>query len=258
MRQENPSARFLRTRLLDQVLTSVMAGIVLLAISGCRIPSLHGPEAGPVLPGDFNGVTSPDNAADIGIDEFFNEPMLTQLLHQGLAQNQELKIRNQEVEIASNEIMARRGAYLPFVTIGAGGGVGRASKFTPLGAAEEQLTYPGERHFPRPLTNSGLSANLTWQIDIWRQLRNARDAATQRYVEALESRNYFITRLVSETAESYYELAALDQRLVYLNQTIELQQKSLVVARCKRRRPAAPNWLSRGSWEKFAKTKARA
>jgi outer membrane protein, multidrug efflux system len=230
MRQENPSACFSRARPVDRMFAGVMAGVLLLVVSGCRTPSLCGPDAGPVLPGDFNGATSPDNSAEIGIDEFFNEPLLTQLIAQGLAQNQELKIRNQEVEIASNEIMARRGAYLPFVTIGAGGGVARASRFTPLGAAEEQLTYPGDRHFPSPLPNAGLSANLVWQVDIWRQLRNARDAAMQRYCEAIEARNYFITRLVSETAENYYELAALDQRLVYLNQTIELQQKSLQVA----------------------------
>ncbi len=234
MRQENPSACFSRARPLESMVAGVMAGVLLLVISGCRTPSLCGPDAGPVLPGDFNGATSPDNSAEIGIDEFFNEPILTQLIAQGLAQNQELKIRNQEVEIASNEIMARRGAYLPFVTIGAGGGVARASRFTPLGAAEEQLTYPGDRHFPSPLPNAGLSANLIWQVDIWRQLRNARDAAMQRYCEAIEARNYFITRLVSETAENYYELAALDQRLVYLNQTIELQQRSLEVAKAQK------------------------
>lgn len=234
MRQENPSACFSRARTVEQMIAGVLAGVMLLVVSGCRIPSLNGPSAGPVLPGDFNGATSPDNSAEVGIDEFFNEPRLTQLIAEGLAQNQELKIRNQEVEIASNAIMARRGAYLPFVTVGAGGGFMKGSRYTPLGAAEDQLTYPGDRHFPSPVPNVGLSANLIWQVDIWRQLRNARDAAMQRYCEAIEARNYFITRLVSETAENYYELAALDQRLVYLNQTIELQQRSLEVAKAQK------------------------
>lgn len=211
-----------------------MVGIVLLAASGCRIPNLCGPEAGPVMPGDFRGASSPENSARIGIDEFFNDPTLSQLLYEGLANNQELKIRNQEIQIASNEILARRGAYLPFVGVGARGGLERTSKFTPLGAAEDQLTAPGGRRFNDPLTNTRLSADLVWHVDIWKQFRNAQAAAVQRYCEAVEARNYLITRLVAEIAENYYELAALDKRLVFLDQTIEIQQQSLEVARAQK------------------------
>jgi outer membrane protein TolC len=160
--------------------------------------------------------------------------MLTQLLIQGLVQNQELKIRNQEIAIASNEIMAARGAYLPFLGGTARGGFERNSRFTPLGAAEDQLTFPGGGHFPDPLGDVRLSTDLFWQIDIWRQLRNARDAAMQRYIEAIEDRNYLITRLVAETAENYYELSSLDQRLLYLDQTIQLQEQSLEVAKAQK------------------------
>lgn len=207
---------------------------MLLLLCGCHIPCLRHTDSTPILPEDFKGTTSSENSADMGIYEFFNDPVLTQLLTYGLAQNQELKIRNEEVQIASNEILARRGAYLPFVTIGGGGGVEKPSLFTPWGAAEDQLTYPGGKPFPDPLPNTRLSANLFWQVDIWRQLRNARDAAIERYIEAVEARNYLITRLVAETAENYYELASLDKRLFYLDQIIDLQEKSLEVAKAQK------------------------
>lgn len=213
---------------------SIMACGILLVLTGCHIPKLHHAHKGPPLPGDFNGEASPANSAQVGIDEFFSDQVLSQLIAQGLASNQELRIRNQEIEIASNEIMARRGTYLPFIVGRGRGGVDRTSRFTPLGAAEDQLTYPGGGRFPDPLPNSLLSLDLFWQIDIWRELRNARDSAIQRYYEAVESRNYFITQLVAEIAKSYYELAALDKRLVYLNQTIELQQRSLEVAKAQK------------------------
>jgi len=45
-----------------------------------------------------------------------------------------------------------------------------------------------------------------------------------------------ITRLVADTAENYYELASLDKRLEYLDQTIKLQQQSLEVARAQKER----------------------
>ncbi|RCS47608.1 TolC family protein [Bremerella cremea] len=211
-------------------IVSAMACAMLMVLSGCSIPQLCCPQPGPAMPNDFNGKSSAENTAQVGIDEFFNDPVLTNLIYEGLASNQELKIRNQEVQIARNEILSRRGAYLPFVSVGARGGFDRTSRYTPLGAAEDQLTYPGGGRFPDPLGNVGLSANLFWQVDIWRQLRNARDSATQRYVEAVEARDYFVTRLVAEVAENYYELASLDKRLVFLDQTIEIQKQSLQVA----------------------------
>src|SRR5262245_34036641 len=170
------------------------ACIVLLVLSGgCRIPGLCCPDPGPNLPDSFNGVTTAENSAQVGILEFFNDPPLARLLIEGLLQNQELKIRNQEIWIANNEIMARRGAYLPFIGGSAIGGFERNSRFTPLGAAEDQLTFPGGGRFSDPLGNVRLTTDLFWQIDIWRQLRNARDAANQRYIEAVEDRDYLIT-----------------------------------------------------------------
>lgn len=211
-----------------------MACVMLLGMTGCHLPYLRCADPGPVTPDTYNGTTSSENSAQFGICEFFDDPVLTQLLTQGLAQNQELKIRNQEIQIARNEIMARKGAYLPFVTVGAGGGFEKPSLYTPLGAAEDQLTYPGDNPFPDPLPNVKLSANLFWQIDIWRQLRNARDAARLRYSEAMEARNFVITRLVAETAENYYELAALDKRLEFIDQTIAIQEQSLDVAQAQK------------------------
>ncbi len=208
----------------------IMLGI----LPGCRLPALSSPETGAALPGGFNGKVTAENTAQVGLYEFFDDPVLTDLLTNGLSQNLELKVRNQELQIAANQIMARRGAYFPFVSVGAGGGVGRNSRYMPLGAAEDQLTYPGGGSFPSPLTNAGLSANMFWNVDIWRQLRNARDAAQQRYCEAVESRNFLVTRLVAETAEKYYELAALDKKLEFLNQTIALQQQSLEVAKAQK------------------------
>lgn len=214
-----------------------IACLVVAAMTGCHLPALCCPQRGPELPGRFTldtGSASLNSSAERGLVSFFDDPALIGLLTDGLARNLELRGRNQEIQIARNEVMARRGAYFPFVSLGARGGFERNSKYTPLGAAEEQLTYPGEHHFPDPVPNTRITADLTWQLDVWRQLRNARDAAIQRYCAAIEARNYVVTRFVSEIATTYYELLALDKRLEFLNQTIELQQQSLEVARAQK------------------------
>jgi len=71
--------------------------IVLLLLPGCRIPGLQSADPGPQLPNDFRGMSSPESSAQIGIVEFFDDNVLVPLLVQGLAQNQELKIRNQAI-----------------------------------------------------------------------------------------------------------------------------------------------------------------
>jgi outer membrane protein, multidrug efflux system len=177
--------------------------------------------------------TSLENSSQLGIEEFYNDPLLTGLIHQALAGNRELKILDQEVRIAGNEILARQGAYLPFVTIGAGAGLAKPSVYSPEGALEGQLEYSPGKHFQDPLATYLAGINFSWQLDIWRQLRNARDAAAQRYTAAFEKRNYFVTRLVADIAESFYTLMALDKRIETLDKTIELQEQSLEAAKAK-------------------------
>lgn len=245
----NLSLSFLNTKHLKRVLAKALTCSLVLVLPSCGIPNLRQPEPGPGLPAgykkptsseqdqpktgqsaDCNDAANVENSAQLGIDAFYSDPLLTSLIHQAAAGNRELRILNEEVQIARNEILARQGTYLPFVTFGANGGLDKPSLYTPLGAAEDQLLYPGEKHFPDPLPNTQLGLNLFWRIDIWRELRNARDAAAQRYVAAAERRNYFVTRLVAEIAENYYKLMAIDKRIENLNQTIDLQEKSLKVA----------------------------
>ena len=58
------------------------------------------------MPEDFNGAT-PENSSRVGIEEFFNDPTLISLIDQALVGNQELRILNEDVQIASNEVLAR-------------------------------------------------------------------------------------------------------------------------------------------------------
>jgi len=176
-----------------------------------------------------------ENSGQLGIEEFYNDPMLTRLIQQAVASNRELKVLEQEVQIASNEILSRRGAYLPMVSFGTASGIEKTSLFTRNGSVERQLLLaPRYRTFPNPLPNTQAGINVFWVLDIWRQLRNSRDAAIQRYIAVSERRNFFVTRLVADIAENYYGLMALDKRMENLDQTIKLQEQSLEISKAKR------------------------
>ncbi len=151
-------------------------------IPGCGIPRLQQPCPGPCLPQSFflpeaySGTTTLENSSQLGIAEFFNDSRLFGLIDQALVGNQQLRILAQDIAIANNEIMRRRGAYLPFMTLGTGASLNKLSTYTPEGSDLSQIMTPAGGPFPNPLPDFLVAADVTWQIDIWRQLRNARDA----------------------------------------------------------------------------------
>jgi multidrug efflux system outer membrane protein len=228
------SVRFANAKHIKHVIArAITCIIILLVLPSCGIPPLRHPEPGPGLPAD-NGPPDTENSAQLGIEEFYNDRMLTCLIEKALVGNRELKVLNEDVQIAGNEVLARSGAYLPFVSVAAGTGLNRYSSFTLEGAAIRDDPFVNGKFFPNPMGNFLGGINLVWQLDIYRQLRNARDAAVQRYVVASEKRNYFVTRLVAEIAENFYRLMALDKRLENLNQIIEFQQRSLEFAKARK------------------------
>jgi NodT family efflux transporter outer membrane factor (OMF) lipoprotein len=211
-----------------------MAGSLLLVLPSCGIPDLRKPVPVAPLPGSFNGETNPENSYNVRIQEFFTDPKLLGLIEQSLTGNLEQKILAQEAQIAANEILARRGAYLPLLSGGAGASLNKASLFSPVGTGVLNDPFRPGQFIPNPYGDFLFGTNLTWQLDVWRQLRNARDAASLRFLSANERRNYFVTRLVADIAENYYELIMLDKRIEILNQNIALFQQSLRAAELKK------------------------
>lgn len=218
--------------LISRLAPAILGGLGLLSVlPGCWIPKLQKPECAAPMPQDFNGATSNASSAQIGWREFFNDPTLTSLVDQAFVGNQELKILNQRVQKANFDVMARRGLIWPFLTGRTGASLEKPSTYSPMGAVEDQLQPVPGTGFPEPLPKFLVAADISWEIDIWRKLRNARDAAGLRYLATQEGRNYIVTRMVAEVAEDYYELMALDNRMEALNRTIEIQDRSLEVAR---------------------------
>ncbi len=91
---------------------------ILLVLPSCGIPNLRQADPGPNLLGGFKGATRSENPSQVGIEGFFDDPMLTSLIDQALAGNRELKFPAQDVQIAGDEIPARRPSL---VTIGGAG-----------------------------------------------------------------------------------------------------------------------------------------
>ncbi|AYZ12754.1 TolC family protein [Chryseobacterium arthrosphaerae] len=167
------------------------------------------------------------NTGKLKWNEYFSDPHLQTLINQALQNNQELNIILQEIEISKNEIKAKKGEYLPSVGLKAGAGVDKVSRYTNIGAMEANTEMEPGKEMPDPLFDFGVGVQAKWETDIWGKLHNAKKAQVQRYLASVEGKNFMITNLISEIADSYYELLALDNELVILNQNIKIQENAL-------------------------------
>jgi len=215
-------------------LISKWVGIAFISLTytACSVPALVQRTENKTVPASYtNNSQDTTNTAKLPWQAFFTDPNLTALVDLGLQNNQELNITLQEIQIAQNEIRARKGEYLPFVGLRGGAGVEKIPRFTNIGALEATTEIEPGREMPEPLADFMGGAFATWEVDIWHKLRNARKSAVNRYLASVEGRNFMVTNLISEIANSYFELLALDNQLAIVRQNIEIQNNALQIVK---------------------------
>lgn len=214
-------------RLIYQCLTlSVMA----LSFVACT-PAIVQKSANKNVPASYSDSQDTTNVAKLEWKEFFTDPYLIALIDTALKNNQELNITLQEIEIERNEIRARKGEYLPFLDLRAGAGVEKVGRYTHQGATDATTEFEEGKEMPDPLQDYLFGAFASWEVDIWHKLRDAKNAAVLRYLSSVEGKNFMVTRLVAEIANSYYELMALDNQLEILQTNIDIQKDALEIVK---------------------------
>ncbi len=205
--------------------------LVLLITSQCALPFLGRKTENKKVPESYNTSKDTTNSAKIKWKDFFNDQNLISLIDTALKNNQELNIVLQEINISKNEIRARKGSYLPFVGAITGAGVDKVGRHTSQGASDAITTIAPNKATPEVLPNYFIGLTASWEIDIWKKLRNSKKAAVYKYLSTFEGKNFMVTNLVAEIADSYYELIALDNQLQILKQNIDIQQNALDIVK---------------------------
>lgn len=211
----------------------VCVGIICLYLlyTACKIPAIAGRKENRGIPGKFNSANDTSNSAKMSWKDFFTDPYLTTLIDTALKNNQELNITLQEIEIRRNEIRVMKGEYLPFVGTKGAAGIDKVARYTNMGAMEANTEIKPGREMPEPLPDYLLGLYASWEIDIWHKLHNAKKSAFNRYLSGIEGKNFLITNIIAEIANSYYELLALDNELNIVKQNIEIQSNALEVVK---------------------------
>ena len=198
------------------------------ALTGCA-PALQGGPARDVsmaLPDTYEVEALDGQLATTHRNQVFSDPNLVALIDAALVDNQELTIVTQEIRIANAELKGSRAEWLPQVGLAAGADMEKVGRYTSQGAADEMSEIEPGKGTPENLSDFGVRLTASWEIDIWKKMRNATKAARMRYLSSIEGRNFLVTGLVAEIAHDYYELIALDNELLVVEENLELLRES--------------------------------
>lgn len=208
-------------------INAILSFALLFVVTSCGIPKFNQRVENRNVPSMYLTTSDTNTIASIQWRDFFNDSNLVQLIDTALANNQEFNIVYQEVFMRQNEVSAKKGEILPSVSAGAGLGAEKVGRYTRDGAVEANLEIAPDTEFPEPLQDYQFGISASWEVDIWRKLRNSRDAAVNRYLASVDGQKFLKTLLIEEVATTYYELIALDKQLSIIQDYIQLQSAAL-------------------------------
>jgi NodT family efflux transporter outer membrane factor (OMF) lipoprotein len=207
--------------------------------AGCKVPvATQVPVLKPV-PGSFTNRNDTVSSADLNWRDFFTDKNLVALIDTAINNNPDVLIAWQDIEIARNNVRAKAAALYPQVEAGGAVSIDRVGRYTSQGAGDASTEITPGKIVPENLTNIDLSLRTSWEVDIWGKLRSAKKAAFAKYLGSIEGKNFVLTNLIAEVANTYYELVALDNQLEIVRQSIQLQKNQLEIVKVQKEAAAA-------------------
>ena len=155
--------------------------------------------------------------ADVSWKTLFSDQYLQQYIEEGLQNNMDVRIAIQQMVAAEAYAKQGKAGYLPSVSVGTNWTHQELSKNTQFGAF---LTDTSTDQFD-------VTANLSWEADIWGKIRSNKRATQAAYLQSVAGHQAVKTQLISSIANTYYSLLALDAQLEITKQTIATRESSV-------------------------------
>ncbi len=193
--------------------TAALIVIVLFSfsISGCLVGGKYTPQS-QANPVDTNYVyphsESKDSLQLIKWFELYKDEALNQLIKVALDSNRNLVIATARVEEARERAGIVKSYVWPNLTYGANAGIATVgSDAQKVGAGIDG-------------NNFQMYGALNWELDLFGKIRHLNRAAKAEYLGEIENRNAVQVSLVAQTAELYFILRDLDNRLAIAQRTL--------------------------------------
>ncbi len=157
--------------------------------------------------------------ADLSWKELFTDPYLVQYIEEGLQKNIDVRVAIQQVLAAEAYAKQGKAGYLPSFNADLSANRSYISKNGQQGA----LLGRGKDH----IDQFQLAGNLSWEADIWGKIRSNERASEADYLRTVAAHQAVKSRLISDIATTYYQLAAFDAQLDITKRTIMVRDSSI-------------------------------
>jgi multidrug efflux system outer membrane protein len=184
-------------------------------VGGCAVgpnyhrPAVQTPSAYRDLSDNPQAQAQAASFADLPWWQVFQDPQLQDLIHTALKQNYDLQIATERINAARAQVAITRSSLFPQVS-GDANFVGGKSQFFPLKANLLEL-----------------AADVSFQLDLFGQLRRATEAARAQLLATEYGQRTVTLTLVSDVASAYFSLLQLDLELQITKDTVETQEGSV-------------------------------
>lgn len=204
---------------------------VILLLTGCKTRNIHLTVPERTLPERFQRYTDSTTIADIKWRDYFADAHLVALIDTALANNPDLKIAMERIEMAHAGLLNAKAALRPAVSGNVTPAIRRYGLYTMDGAGNISTEMTPGKIVPTDLPDFYIGLQSSWEIDLWKKLSNRKNAAYSSFLASVEGTRFVTTSLITEIALSYYELIALDNEREILTETIRNQEEVLDVIR---------------------------
>ena len=194
-------------RLTIIILLAAAAGMVSCsAVRHCKAPDVDLPER--IAGEDSDSLT----VADVQWWRFYGDSTLCQIIERTLDNNRDMLAAAARVERLRELYRVSRAERLPSVTGTAYGDY-------------ETNDYAGEKSSRDP--GFGAKVTLSWELDLWGNLRWAKRKGGAEYLASVEDRRAMRMTLVASVAAAYFNLIALDNELSIVRRTLITRSEGL-------------------------------
>ncbi|MBV9743590.1 MAG: efflux transporter outer membrane subunit [Acidobacteriia bacterium] len=207
---------------------SIAIGVSAALLAGCTVgPNYKRPQV--AVPPNFRApspLPTPEAAslADLKWFEVFRDSQLQDLIRTALAQNYDLRDAVTRVDEARANLGVTRSSQFP--QLSASGSM----NFTRL--SRGAYAIPSSVPINQDINYGQAGLNLlSYQIDLWGQLRRATEAARANLLSADWNRKNVVTTVVSQVAANYFQLLELDSELAISQEALATRQDSLRLTR---------------------------
>jgi outer membrane protein, multidrug efflux system len=212
----------------------IAISFLFLLISSCNLTKNTTEIKEQKLPSTYFGSSGDSTSlADLSWKEYFKDSMLTALIDSAVANNFDLQIALQRIEIARSELRYATGQMFPTVDAELSMGTTKYAKYTEAYAGNTTTPIPDKPNtmIPNPIGNSLVGLSASWELDVWGKLKSRKMSAYSRFLASEETKHLVVSNLVSEVASSYFELVATDNQLLVVNQTLKNQEEALEIVK---------------------------